>query len=65
MKFKHLLSQSSDEDEVIAYFGQGRLVKKLDGKMELIGGSSDDRIAAREWISLFFHEAVVRDAPGR
>ena len=47
------------------YFGQARLVKKLDGKLELVGGTREDRTAAREWISLFFHEAVVTEAPHR
>jgi len=61
MKLKNWFPQFNNEGEVIAYFGQGRLVKKLDGKLELIGGSSDDRTAAREWISLFLHEAVVRE----
>ncbi len=61
MKLKSLFSQFNSEGEVIAYFGQSRLVKKLDGKLELIGGSKDDRTAAREWISLFLHEAVVRE----
>jgi len=37
----------------------------LDGKLELGGGGSkEDRIAAREWISLFWHEAVVGESPG-
>ncbi len=61
MKLKNLILQFRNEGEVIAYFGQARLVKKLDGKLELVDGSSDDRIAAREWISLFLHEAVVRE----
>jgi hypothetical protein len=54
-----------DEGEVLAYFGQARLVKKLDGKLELVGGTNEDRTAAREWISLFCHEAVVREEPLR
>ncbi len=43
----------------MARFGEARLVKKFDGKIELIGGSSEDRTAAKEWISLFLHEAVI------
>jgi hypothetical protein len=34
----------------------------LDGKYTLRGGSKDDRIAAKEWISLFCHDVVVREA---
>src|SRR5208283_1128760 len=47
-----------DEGEVIAFFGQARLVKYLDGKVELLGGSAEDHTEAREWISMFWHEVV-------
>ena len=50
-----------DEGEVIASWGQARLIKYLDGKLELKGGSKDDRIEAREWISMFLTDAVVRE----
>jgi hypothetical protein len=40
-------------------FGNAKLVKKLSGKVVLLGGSRDDRRAAREWCSLFLHEAVL------
>jgi hypothetical protein len=48
-----------DEGEVMASWGEARLIKYLDGKLVLKGGSKEDRIAAREWISLFCHEVVV------
>jgi hypothetical protein len=44
-----------DEREVIATGGEAQLIKYLDGKLELKGGSKEDRIAAREWISMFLH----------
>jgi hypothetical protein len=50
-----------DEGEVVAAWGQAQLVRYLDGKMELRGGTNEDRTAAREWLSLFWHEAVIRD----
>ncbi len=50
-----------DETESIAQFGQARLVRTLDCKFELRGGSKEDRLEAREWVSLFLHEAVVRE----
>ena len=50
-----------DEGEVIASWGQARLIKYLDGKLELKGGSKEDRIEAREWISMFLTDAVVRE----
>ena len=48
-----------DEGEVIARFGEARLIRFLDGKTELRGGSQDDQSAAREWMSMFWREAVV------
>ena len=49
-----------DEGEVMASWGEARLIKYLDGKLILKGGSKEDRIAAREWISMFLDNAVVR-----
>ena len=59
--FRHLLGQG----EVVASWGQAKLVKHLNGKLELRGGSKVDRGEAKEWISLFWHEAVVGDRVGR
>jgi hypothetical protein len=50
-----------DEGEVTASWGEARLIKYLDGKLELKGGSKEDRIEAREWISMFLNDAVVRE----
>jgi hypothetical protein len=57
--------KSSDEtlargQEVIARFGNAALIKKPNGTWQLKGGSDEDRLSAREWISLFMHEAVVK-----
>ena len=54
-----------DEGEVIASWGEAKLIRYLNGKSELRGGSEQDRAEAREWISLFWHEAVVGDGSGR
>jgi hypothetical protein len=54
-----------DQGELIASWGEARLIKYLDGKTELRGGSKEDRLAAQEWMSLFWHEAVVGDERGR
>jgi hypothetical protein len=50
-----------DEGEVMASWGEARLIKYVDAKLVLKGGSKEDRIAAREWISMFLNEAVVRE----
>ena len=49
------------KDEVIASWGGAKLIKHLDGGLELRGGSKDDHADARVWISMFWHEAVVRE----
>jgi hypothetical protein len=61
MKHKSFFPWFKDEGEVIASFGQAQLVKYLDGKCELQSGSKEDRLAAKEWISMFWHEMVVRE----
>ena len=58
MKFKHHFPELRDEGEVVAYFGDARLIKRLDGNFEMLGGSDGDRAAAREWMSMFMHGAV-------
>ena len=50
-----------DEGEVVAGFGDAKLIRFLDGNTELRGGSDEDRTAAREWMSMFWHEAVVHE----
>jgi hypothetical protein len=59
MKINLLAWLKRDEGETLAWFGAARLVKKPTGNIELVGGSADDRTAAREWVSLFLHEARV------
>ena len=43
----------------IASFGQAKLVTNATGRVRLLGGSHADRAEAREWISLFFHDAIL------
>jgi hypothetical protein len=62
MEIRNYISQFKDEGQVIAGFGQARLIKFHDGKYELRGGSREDRIEAHEWISIFCHEIVVGKA---
>ena len=54
--------------ETVARFGSATLHRHRDGRYELCGGSAADRAAAREWASLFQHDAVFAaepDAPAR
>ncbi len=61
MNVRNYFPLFKDEGEVIALFGQAKLVKFLNGKYEVRGGSKEDRLAAHEWISLFCHDVVVRE----
>ena len=45
--------------ELIASWGDAELVRHFDGRYELRGGTPEDRQAAREWISMFLHQATV------
>jgi hypothetical protein len=59
MKIKHMFPGLNHDGEVIAQFGHARLIKTLDRRYELRGGSGEDHAEAKEWISLFMHEVVV------
>jgi hypothetical protein len=64
MRIGHLIL-FKDQGEVIAIFGDAKLVKTLGQKYELRGGSAEDHTEAKEWISMFLHEAVVKNLPLR
>jgi hypothetical protein len=61
MNLRNYFPPFKNESQLIATFGHAQLVKLLNGKLELRGGSKGDRLAAKEWISLFMHNAVVRE----
>jgi CheY-like chemotaxis protein len=52
-----------NEGEIVASFGAADLIRHHDGRWELRGGSPSDHTAAREWCSLFQHEATFPSAP--
>lgn len=49
-------------EQLITTFGRARLVSLPDGSVELRGGQAQDQTSAKEWISMFMHEAVPRFA---
>jgi hypothetical protein len=61
MRSRNFFPPFADEGEVIASWGEAQLTKYLDGKLELKGGSREDRAAAKGWISMFMPSAVARD----
>jgi len=59
-----ILIRWSKRERVVATFGQARLVEKQRGTYELRGGTNSDQAEAKEWISLFCHEALVGPQSG-
>jgi len=62
MKLNNSYWHGQTKGETMATFGAARLVKKLNGKIELIGGTAEDHADAREWCSLFAPETVFISA---
>jgi hypothetical protein len=63
MSIKRFLSFGLLQPEIVAVFGRARLVRRIDGRHELVGGTWADHLAAREWCSLFEHELVFSSSP--
>jgi len=64
MKLRQLIDSIILQTKTVARFGAARLIKVPSGKFHLIGGTTEDRLAAKEWASLFLHEAVLTDREG-
>ncbi len=52
----------SRERRIVASFGAANLIRCGDGHWELRGGPPEDHAAAREWCSMFQHEATFPSA---
>jgi len=61
LKAKSYFPVWREQGAVIGTFGRARLVKNLNGKFELRGGSKRDKLAAKEWIALFFRDVEVSE----
>lgn len=61
MKLTHLLPRRFTT-QVIRRFGGARLVRHRNGRHELVGGTTADRAAAREWVAFFAHEIAFASA---
>ena len=47
-------------ETLIATFGSAKLVRCLNGRFELRGGTQADLIEAREWASMFLPEVTMQ-----
>lgn len=59
----NLLALLRKEGGIVASFGAANLIRHRGGRWELRGGAPTDHAAAREWCSLFRHEATFPSAP--
>ncbi len=57
MKTLKRLIGAQIETQVIARFGEARLLCHRGGHYEVVGGSPTDELEAREWVAHFLHEA--------
>jgi hypothetical protein len=63
MKLNIFLSHRRNA-QLVQCFGAGQLVRNADGTHDLIGGTTDDIRAAKEWVSMFAHDIAFSAAPG-
>lgn len=59
MKNIFFVNPRVQQAEVVATFGEAKLVKLGNGRFELHGGRPEDQFEAQEWVSLFGHEIVL------
>ena len=70
MRIKKSYEVHSAPDEIIGHFGQVQLVRRPDGRHDLLGGSNGAQVMVRKWCGLFApflvfgesyeHEVVLR-----
>ena len=58
MKLKNLGKRIVNTARIVNRFGNAWLIRRANGRHELIGGTDADITEAKEWTSLFAHEVV-------
>ena len=58
MKTTNIGKRIVNKAKIISRFGSAWLIRRANGRHELIGGTDSDFTAAKEWASLFAHEIV-------
>ena len=58
MKINTIGKRIVNTAKVINRFGNAWLIRRTNGRHELIGGTAGDFTAAKEWASLFAHDIV-------
>ena len=52
-------------ETLVATFGGAKLVRTIQGRFELRGGTRNDLIEAREWAAMFMPEVTMQKKDGR
>jgi hypothetical protein len=60
---RHPATKWKKQPRIVAAFGRAILVKLTGANYELRDASHDEFTAAKEWVSLFMHEACVQLEP--
>jgi len=60
---RHPSTKSKIQQHIVAAFGRALLVRTAPASYELHGASASDLTAAKEWVSMFLHEAVLSNSP--
>ena len=63
MKLNLAMPRLFSEANLIATFGTARLMRKFNGDYYILGGSPADHGEAKEWVSMFMHEASISFPP--
>ena len=63
MRLAQRLLASEINDELIAGFGQAKLVRDANGRLELRGGTDQERAQARWWVETFLTNADDGQTP--
>ena len=58
MKIKNIAKRIVNTARIVNRFGNAWLIRRTNGRHELIGGTDGDFTAAKEWASLFAHDVV-------
>jgi hypothetical protein len=61
-RLKSAFLTSTAGQQVIARFGEARLVRSANGRHELVGGTAADCAEAQEWCAIFAPEVVFSAA---
>ena len=59
MKMRNHADVIHNRSHTVMLFGQSKLIQTAEGKLELKGATKEEQTEAKEYVSLFMHEAVM------